>query len=111
MRQAIFAVLAVALTGCANFDQERFQQGLAAAYAYNQATVQPRVDTMNAMAAQQSELLQMQQRQQQLSMPVATGLTGFLKSQSTNGSLRYCTYSNGIIATLNFSQMCPLSTQ
>lgn len=34
---------------------------------------------------------------------------GFLQGQSTNGMLRYCKYSNGVIITINIVELCPLS--
>jgi hypothetical protein len=36
-------------------------------------------------------------------------LTGFLTDQRLNGSLRYCTYSNGVILTISSLSLCPLS--
>lgn len=38
------------------------------------------------------------------------GLMGFLQSQSVNGFLRYCKYSNGVINTISSVSLCPLST-
>jgi hypothetical protein len=39
------------------------------------------------------------------------GMTGFLQSQSVNGFLRYCRYSNGVVNTINSINLCPLSIQ
>lgn len=39
-----------------------------------------------------------------------SGVVGFLKNQSTNGTLRYCNYSNGVVNTINIVDLCPLST-
>lgn len=38
-------------------------------------------------------------------------VAGFLQSQSVNGFLRYCRYSNGIVNTISVTTLCPLSTQ
>ena len=43
--------------------------------------------------------------------PAGFGLVGFIKSQSTNGMLRYCTYSNGVVKTVNSIDLCPMDTQ
>lgn len=39
------------------------------------------------------------------------GIVGYLQDQSTNGTLRYCKYSNGVVNTINVVQLCPLNTQ
>lgn len=38
-------------------------------------------------------------------------ITGFLQAQSTNGMLRYCKYTNGVVNTINLVDLCPMSTQ
>jgi hypothetical protein len=38
-------------------------------------------------------------------------LPGYLKSQSVNGSLRYCSYSNGVVSTVASVTLCPMNTQ
>ena len=40
-----------------------------------------------------------------------SGLTGFLQDQSTDRGLRYCRYSNGVVATFSAVDLCPLQTQ
>ena len=39
----------------------------------------------------------------------AFALKGFLESESENGTLRYCKYSNGVIITISSPKICPLS--
>ena len=39
----------------------------------------------------------------------AFAITGFLRSQSTSGQNKYCTYSNGVIITISAVELCPLS--
>jgi hypothetical protein len=39
------------------------------------------------------------------------GMVGFLKNQSVNGFLRYCRYSNGVVNTINSTDLCPMQTQ
>jgi hypothetical protein len=70
-----------------------------------------------AAAAQFAAGLQMMQASQPhpIAQPAPTmtpsmGLMGFLQSQSVNGTLRYCRYSNGIINTVNSIDLCPLNT-
>lgn len=38
-------------------------------------------------------------------------IMGFLQAQSTNGMLRYCKYTNGVVNTINLVELCPLNTQ
>lgn len=37
-------------------------------------------------------------------------VTGFIQSESTNGSMKYCKYSNGAILTVASHQLCPQTT-
>lgn len=39
------------------------------------------------------------------------GIMGMLQSQSANGTLRYCRYSNGVVTTISIVSLCPLNTQ
>jgi len=39
----------------------------------------------------------------------AFAVMGTLTSQSVNGSLRYCKYSNGVIVTVNSYELCPVT--
>jgi len=39
----------------------------------------------------------------------AFAVMGFLQSQHTSGSLRFCHYSNGAIVTVQSYELCPLS--
>lgn len=38
-------------------------------------------------------------------------IAGFLQSQSENGFLRYCRYSNGVVNTVSVTTLCPMSAQ
>lgn len=38
-------------------------------------------------------------------------LPGMLRSQSVNGFLRYCRYSNGVIVTISSIDLCPLNLE
>ena len=39
----------------------------------------------------------------------AFAVTGFLQSESINGGLKYCYYSNGAILTVASHSLCPMS--
>lgn len=39
----------------------------------------------------------------------AFAVTGYLQGEQTNGMLKYCKYSNGVIITVNSFELCPLS--
>lgn len=38
---------------------------------------------------------------------IAFAAPGFLDSESANGALRYCKYSNGVVITIKDTAMCP----
>ncbi len=42
------------------------------------------------------------------SCAAALALGGFLESESENGTLRYCKYSNGVVITISSLRICPL---
>lgn len=42
--------------------------------------------------------------------PVGT-IMGVLESDSENGMLRYCRYSNGVVTTIRITDLCPLNTK
>lgn len=44
-------------------------------------------------------------------LPQSGGMMGFLQSQSVNGLLRYCRYSNGVVNTVNAVELCPMNVQ
>lgn len=60
MKKVISVSGVVLLCGCANFDSEAFNRGLAQAYAYDQSVNQPRVEALNyqsqALAARNTPL-------------------------------------------------------
>lgn len=41
----------------------------------------------------------------------AYAIFGSLVEQKTNGALKYCKYSNGVIITVNNYELCPISIQ
>jgi hypothetical protein len=41
--------------------------------------------------------------------PTPTGIYGGLQSQSINGQLKYCRYSNGVVTTISSWAICPVS--
>ncbi len=41
----------------------------------------------------------------------ALAIPGFLQSQTVNGSVKYCRYSNGVILTVGIIDLCPLSAE
>jgi hypothetical protein len=44
-----------------------------------------------------------------MSATSAVALMGFKKDEWTNGSNKYCEYSNGVIITISIISLCPLS--
>lgn len=64
-----------------------------------------------AAALMQAGAPRMLPQQPSMQLPPATGMMGFLQSQSVNGMLRYCRYSNGVVNTINSMNLCPLNTQ
>lgn len=50
-KNTALVVVTALLAGCADIDADALQRNLAAAYAFNQATVQPQVDALNAQSA------------------------------------------------------------
>jgi hypothetical protein len=69
----------------------------------NAASTDALVGALNAA----NTTVQNNQRQYQPVQPI--GMTWFLQSEQTNGSLRYCKYSNGAIQTFSISNLCPQS--
>lgn len=41
----------------------------------------------------------------------AFALMGFLEDEFTNGSLKYCYYSNGVVITVKSYKLCPISIE
>lgn len=44
------------------------------------------------------------------SPPMPGVMMGFLKTQQVNGFLRYCTYSNGVVLTVQSVDLCPMQS-
>jgi hypothetical protein len=96
----------------AEFDYQRRALGAADITAQQGRAQQAR----QASAAQLAAGYQMMQTSQPHTLPQAqpappTVLMGFLQGQSTNGTLRYCRYSNGVVTTIGVVALCPLNTQ
>jgi outer membrane lipoprotein SlyB len=99
MRKYVLITLLLSLTGCANFDPERFQQGLRQAY-----NTQSQIDYNNA---QYNSMMRAQNVTVQTRPPGS--LAGSLTGQHVDGFLRYCAYSNGVVNTISSTALCPIS--
>lgn len=99
MKNYIAIISLLSLTGCASFDPERFQQGLQQAYQ-----TQTQMDYNNAQynAMMRSQNVTVQAR------PLGV-LAGSLTGQRQEGFIRYCSYSNGVVATISSTDLCPIS--
>lgn len=84
---------------------EQFRRNQAMSQAYAQAAA--------ATAANAPKPYMMSTNQSRPYVAPVAGnayVTGFLRSQSMNGSLRYCNYSNGIVRTIAAHELCALDT-
>jgi len=105
-------------------DFESARRGAQAEVAghYENLATQQRVEQQNRqmLAAQQlaasaamlnaSKPQPVYQTPQPYQPPGNAYVTGFLRSQSVNGTMKYCNYSNGAVITLAAYQLCPMST-
>jgi hypothetical protein len=99
MKKYALIVLLVSLTGCADFDPDRFQQGLRQAYQ-----TQAQMDYNNA---QYNAMMRAQNVTVQARPPGA--IAGSLTAQRQDGFLRYCSYSNGVVTTISSTSLCPVT--
>ena len=80
-----------------------------------QHRVQAQAASNNAMIAAAQVMQANQPRTFGTPAPVAAAppnmLVGFLKGQSVNGALKYCTYTNGVVTTIGVVDLCPMQTQ
>lgn len=82
----------------------------------SQMREQQAAQTRSAQLAAAAQYFQANAQRSPVTTPAAAtvpaaGLIGFLQSQSVNGFLRYCRYSNGVVNTINSVELCPLNTQ
>lgn len=88
----------VFLSGCANFDMEKFSQGFNQSmqqYQQNQQIIQSMQPYSNPYQPYQA---------QKTMVPA-----GILKSHYVNGTLRYCVYTNGVVNSISSLDICPLN--
>lgn len=98
--------------------QAENQQGFENAQRQEQAAYNQRQAIGAAQTAAGLAMIQASQPQPYM-LPVQapvpqTGnayVTGYIKSQSVNGSLKYCNYSNGAVLTVASYALCPNSTR
>jgi outer membrane biogenesis lipoprotein LolB len=98
--KTVFLLAVVFLTGCANFDAEKFNK------AFNESLQQQQRNQQIIQSMQPYTIPQQKIHPQQ---PMV--LTGFLQQTVDNGNVRYCKYSNGVINTISTVSLCPLNTQ
>ena len=98
--KTLFLLAVVFLSGCANFDADKFSKALNDSLQQHQR---------NQQIIQSMQPYTIPQTQVQQQKPMV--LTGFLQQTVDNGAVRYCKYSNGVINTISTVSLCPLSTQ
>ena len=86
----------VFLSGCANFDANRFAQ-------FMNQSIQSTNDYVQSRP--QPYTLPPQTAQPQKPMVPA----GILKNHYVNGTLRYCVYTNGVVNSISSLDICPLN--
>lgn len=94
--KTLFLLAVVFLTGCANFDADKFSKALNESlqqYQQNQQIIQ----SMQPYTIPQQKIN---------STEFKSGLTWVLKGNSVNGTIRYCTYANGEIISIHISKWC-----
>jgi outer membrane biogenesis lipoprotein LolB len=94
----LLLIAVVFLSGCANFDADKFAEGMRRSSQQSQQNQQ-------IIQSMQPYTIQQPQMQQQKPMVIA----GFLQQSTDNGQVRYCKYSNGIITTIALVSLCPLN--
>lgn len=87
----------VFLSGCANFDANRFAQFMNQSIQSTNDYVQSRQQPYTLPPPQ------MAQPQKPMVMP------GNLKNNYVNGFIRYCVYSNGVVTSISNIDFCPLT--
>ncbi|MES2148622.1 MAG: hypothetical protein V4508_02405 [Pseudomonadota bacterium] len=101
-------VLVMLLAGCATRqDQWRQDIGLS-------PIEQERQSTANTQMIAAGLALMQANQPHTLAQPAAapaSPIPGMLQTQTVNGFLRYCRYSNGVITTIASTTLCPMNTQ